>query len=267
MNIVSFIRAVSSVRVNIISHSMSRLILIFLSFNLVSFTSGQQQIRRQNHQLEWNSSNTLFNSTPAVLNVRLGDTVDFLCPHSNQSRTASEYNTIYLVSEIDYNLCYTAKYQPLIRCDQPDAAKRLVYTLSISKYLPYPNMPEFLDGQSYYFISTSNGEKGGINQKFDGLCRQRNLRLIVDVQKYYRRYFIQDSNQRRSKIQKQLANHTETLRISSNSARSSSSLAVFIGNLIALAFVLHRNQWSSPVTKINNLTKSFSSIFFTFPCF
>lgn len=242
MNIVSFIRAVSSVRVNIISHSMSRLILIFLSFNLFSFTSGQQQRRRQNHQVEWNSSNTLFNSTPAVLSVRLGDTVDFLCPHSNQSRTATEYNTIYLVSEIDYNLCYTQKYQPLIQCDQPDAAKRLVYTLSISKYLPYPNMPEFLDGQSYYFISTSNGEKGGINQKFDGLCRQRNLRLIVDVQRYYRRYFIQDSNQRRSNIQKQLANHTGTLWITSTSARSISSLAVFICNLIALAFALHRHQ-------------------------
>jgi plastocyanin len=242
MNIVSFIRAVSSIRVNIISHSMSRLILIFLSLNIFSFTSGQQQRRRQNHQVEWNSSNMMFNSTPAVINVRLGDTIDFLCPHSNQSHTATEYNTIYLVSEIDYNLCYTEKYQPLIRCDQPDATKRLVYTLSISKYLPYPNMPEFLDGRSYYFISTSNGEKNGINQKFDGLCRQRHLRLIIDVQKYYRRYFIQDSNQRRNKVEKQLVHQSGTLRITSASARSTCSLTVFIGHLIALAFVVHRHQ-------------------------
>ena len=253
MNIISLIRAVPSFRVHIIPHSMFRLVLIYLSFNLFSFTTGQQR-RRQNHQVEWNSSNTLFNSTPAVLNVRLGDTIDFLCPHTNQSHTSTEYNTIYLVSEIDYNLCYTKDYQPLIRCDQPDAAKRLVYTLSISKYLPYPNMPEFLDGHSYYFISTSTGEQSGLNQKFDGLCRQRNLRLIVDVQKYYRRYFIQDSNQRRSKVEKQRANQTETLSITSISGRSRSSLTVFMCNLIAVAFVLHRNHWASPVKKINYLT-------------
>ncbi|CAF2516474.1 unnamed protein product [Rotaria sp. Silwood2] len=180
---------------------------IYVLLNLLSVSLCQNR-RRQNYQIEWNSSNSLFQSNNSfVLNVRLRDTIDFLCPHYNQSSSV-EYNTLYLVSKIDYYLCLTENYQPLIQCDQPYSLTRLIYTLSISKYLPYPNMPEFLDDHSYYFISTSNGQKTGINQKFDGLCRTKNFRLIIDVQKYYRRYSIQHNNQYRMKIQKQLLNET-----------------------------------------------------------
>ncbi|CAF1164017.1 unnamed protein product [Rotaria sp. Silwood1] len=191
---------------------MSYLKYVYLLLSLISLSSCQNR-RRQNYQIEWNSSNSFFQSnTTFILNVRLGDTIDFLCPYYNQSLSV-EYNTLYLVSKIDYHLCLTENYQPLIQCDQPYNSKRLIYTLSISKYLPYPNMPEFLDNHSYYFISTSNGQKTGINQKFDGLCRTKNFRLILDVQKYYRRYSINHSNnnnnnQYRMKIQKQLSNET-----------------------------------------------------------
>jgi len=200
---------------------MLRLIFIYFLLNLIHFSLCQNR-RRQNYQIEWYSSNSLFQFKPSVLNVRLGDTIDFLCPYYNQS-SSIEYNTLYLVSEIDYNLCFTKYYQPLIRCDQPYSSNRLIYTLSISKYLPYPNMPEFLDGHSYYFISTSNGEKTGINQKFDGLCRTKNFRLIIDVQKYYRHYSKITYNPYRMKIQKQLSNQTIEQWISSNSRRISSS--------------------------------------------
>ena len=193
---------------------MLRLIFLYLLLTFIQLSLCQIR-RRQNYQIEWNSSNIFFQSKPSVFNVRLGDTIDFLCPHYNQS-SAIEYNTLYLVSEIDYNLCFTENYQPLIRCDQPYNSKRLIYTLSISKYLPYPNMPEFTDGQSYYFISTSNGQKQGINQKYDGLCRTKNFRLIVDVQKYYRRY---SKNENRVKIQKQLAYQINQQSISSSSTR------------------------------------------------
>ncbi len=210
---------------------MLRLIFIYLLLNLIHFSLCQNR-RRQNYQIEWYSSNSLFQYKPSVLNVRLGDTIDFLCPHSNQS-SSIEYNTLYLVSEIDYNLCFTEHYQPLIRCDQPYSPQRLIYTLSISKYLPYPNMPEFSDGHSYYFISTSNGQKTGVNQKFDGLCRTKNFRLIIDVQKYYRRYSKNENNQYRIKIQKQLSNQMNDKSISSNSRRLSFS---FVFLLLYLCF-------------------------------
>lgn len=207
---------------------MLRHLFIYVLFHSAPFVSCQNR-RRQNYRVEWNSSNAFFQTSSAVLNVRLGDTIDFLCPQYNQSSSPSvEYNTIYLVSEIDYNLCYTQNYQPLLRCDQPFSSKRAIYTLSISKYLPYPNMPEFVDGRSYYFISTSNGLKTGINQKFDGLCRTKNFRLIVDVQKYYRRYSILDRSSRPAKLTNSTL-HQMTAPWSSSASRawtSSSSLLV-----------------------------------------
>lgn len=203
-----------------------------------------QMRRRQNHQIDWTSSNTVFKSNRPAMTVRLGDTLDFLCPHYNQTTATSsmEYNTVYLVSEIDFNLCFTENYQPLIRCDQPIGSKGLVYTLSISKYLPYPNMPEFVDGQSYYFISTSNGERSGIDQKFDGLCREKNLRLIVDVQKYYRRYSILDYTQAQSKQLKQRISQSFESLLISKSDRCQTSLIViafstFISFVIRLNFI------------------------------
>mgnify|MGYP001040509247 CR=1 FL=1 len=209
-----------------LSNSMLRYILSSLMIvNLISFSTCQIR-RRQNYQIDWNSSNIFFQSKPSVLNVRLGDSIDFLCPSSSQS-SSIEYNTLYLVSEIDYNLCFTEHYQPLIRCDQPYSSKPLIYTLSISKYLPYPNMPEFVDGRSYYFISTSTGDKTGLNQTYDGLCLSKNLRLIVDVQKYYRRYSKYDNAHYRSRVQKQTLNHTNEQLISSNSSKLSFSL-IFI---------------------------------------
>lgn len=213
--------------------------LIYLYFLLTYFpTSFCQNRRRQNFQIEWNSSNIFFQSKSSVLNVRIGDTVDFLCPYYQQS-SSIEYNTLYLVSEIDYNLCLTENYQPLIRCDQPYSSQRLIYTLSISKYLPYPNLPEFLDGRSYYFISTSNGDKKGLNQTYDGLCRKKNFRLIIDVQKYYRRYSKIDNNQYRSRIQKQLSNHTNEQGISSNSQRLP-CLSIFILSLHSFLYLFSK---------------------------
>ena len=213
-------------KLNRLSNPMSRLIFIYLLLNFIHLSVCQNR-RRQNYQIDWNSSNSFFNSTPAVLNARLGDTIDFLCPQYNRSSSLSvEYNTIYLVSEIDYNLCFTENYQPLIRCDQPFNSERLIYTLSISKYLPYPNMPEFVDGHSYYFISTSTGEKTGINQKFDGLCRTKNVRLIIDVQKYYRRYTKIDNSQRHIKIQ--IPSQRSKQWITSNSRKLSWSSSFFV---------------------------------------
>jgi hypothetical protein len=157
----------------------------------------QHRRRRQNHQIRWSSSNSLFHSSPAVLNVRLGDTIDFVCPHYNDTMHHVEYSALYLVSEEDYRLCVADRYEPLFRCDQPYGAKRSVFTLSISKYLPYPTLPEFIDGHSYYFVSTSMGDRIGVEERAGGLCSSKNMRLVVDVQKYYRRYWIVEGEGRR----------------------------------------------------------------------
>jgi hypothetical protein len=145
---------------------------------------------RQHLQIYWNSSNILFHSF-GFLTVYLGDLIDFLCPYyeTGYSNIEIEYNTLYLVNEYDYFHCNTTNYNPLLKCHKPFDTQRLIYTLSISKYLPYPNLPEFDDGQFYYFISTSSGQLKNIDQRYDGLCQTKNMKLILNVQKYSRDYY------------------------------------------------------------------------------
>lgn len=142
---------------------------------------------RQHFQIHWNSSNKFFQKS-GFLTVYLGDLIDFLCPHyvdwpNEIDENSIEYNNIYLVNENDYHQCRTSNYQTLLVCNRPFDDERLILTLSIAKYLPYPNVPEFEEGEIYYFVSTSNGLLSGVDQRTDGLCRTKHLKLIVYVEK------------------------------------------------------------------------------------
>lgn len=163
--------------------------LLMCSMSLLCWTSHH----RQHLQFHWNSSNPIFQSS-GFLTVYLGDLIDFLCPyHVNESLNENdeqiEYNTLYLVSENDYHHCQTLNYHPLLRCHRPFGSQPVIYTLSISKYLPYPNLPEFEDGQFYYFVSTSSGSFSQIDQREAGLCETKNMKLILNVEKYYRHFY------------------------------------------------------------------------------
>lgn len=165
---------------------------------VLCFGNYHHRHHRQHLQIHWNSSNIIFHSF-GFITVYLGDLVDFLCPHYDDEyfNNDIEYNTLYLVNEHDYYHCNTTNYTPLIKCNKPFDNQHLIYTLSISKYLPYPNLPEFVDGQFYYFISTSSGQLSNIDQHYDGLCHTKNMKLIVHVQKYFRHHF--EQTRRRAK--------------------------------------------------------------------
>jgi hypothetical protein len=154
---------------------------------IMSSICWTNQHHRQHLQVHWNSSNDIFHSS-GYLTVYVGDLIDFLCPiyDRNVSTNRIEYNTLYLVHEHDYQLCQTYQYHPLLICNRPYDRQRLIYTLSISKYLPYPNVPEFDYGQVYYFISTSSGRYIHIDQRANGLCQTKNMKLILNVEKFYR---------------------------------------------------------------------------------
>jgi hypothetical protein len=163
---------------------------MIMSAMLSICSSTSSHHHRQHVQIYWNSSNTLFHNS-GFLTVYLGDLIDFICPHYEQDHWHEqdeliEYNTLYLVNENDYHHCNTRNYQPLLRCNRPFDEQPLIYTLSISRYLPYPNVPEFDDGQFYYFISTSTGSYSQMDQRHDGLCRTKSMKLIINVEKYYR---------------------------------------------------------------------------------
>jgi hypothetical protein len=125
--------------------SLTQLLVHLLMFWKCSICSPTHH-QRQHVQMHWNSSNGFFHSS-GFLTVYLGDSIDFLCPSYERAKSPPiddiEYNALYLVNEHDYHRCNTVNYHPLLRCTKPFDRQRLIYTLSISKYLPYPNLPEF----------------------------------------------------------------------------------------------------------------------------
>ncbi|UJR37460.1 hypothetical protein I4U23_030163 [Adineta vaga] len=171
--------------------------LILYSMSIICFSNHRHH--RQHLQIYWNSSNRLFHSSE-YLTVYLGDLLDFICPFYDDEQLNShiEYNTLYLVNENDYYHCNTTNYIPLIKCNKPFDTQRLIYTLSVSNYLPYPHLPEFQDGHYYYFISTSSGQFDGLDQRFDGLCYTQNMKLTLHVQKYSRHAY--DQRRKSSKL-------------------------------------------------------------------
>ena len=196
--------------------------------SLLCFTSHH----RQHLQIHWNSSNPIFHSS-GFLTVYLGDLLDFLCPHYvndslNENDEQIEYNTLYLVNENDYHHCQTLNYHPLLRCHRPFGNEPVIYTLSISKYLPYPNLPEFDDGQFYYLISTSSGSLSRIDQREGGLCQSKSMKLILNVEKYYRHFYEEKHHWSRPIVAKRtnltfVDPHDRRLAFSSLSASSSST--------------------------------------------
>lgn len=146
----------------------------------LSWTTHLHQ--RQHLQIHWNSFNRIFHSL-RLLNVHLGDLIDFICPTYSSSLDAIEYNTLYLVSQQAYSHCNTSDYYPLFKCQKPLDVQPFIYTLSIAKYLPYPNLPEFAEGEFYYFVSTSTGELAEIDQRQGGLCETKKMKLILHVEK------------------------------------------------------------------------------------
>ena len=215
---------------------LTRCLIICSLFRLISSHSS-----RFNLQFHWNSSNPFFQKS-GFLTVYLGDLIDFLCPHypSNHEEKSIEYNTLYLVNEEDYHRCQTVDYQPLLICNKPLDSARLIYTLSVSKYLPYPNVPEFDVGQMYYFISTSSGLFSQIDQRHDGLCRTKNFKLVLNVERYYRHFYVEEQNWFRPIVAKRtnltFVDPLEHL-FSSFSIRTSHSF-VFIVILLVTCFVL-----------------------------
>lgn len=89
---------------------------------------------------------------------------------------------MYLVSKNEYDSCkisniYTSRQ--ILRCDKP--FENVKYTFYISRFSPVPGAIEFIPGNEYYVISTSNGTLNGLNNTQGGACRDSNMKLVIRV--------------------------------------------------------------------------------------
>uniref|UniRef100_A0A158R614 Ephrin RBD domain-containing protein n=1 Tax=Syphacia muris TaxID=451379 RepID=A0A158R614_9BILA len=116
-------------------------------------------------------------NTDHVITVGLNDRVKIVCP--SPSKESYEYSKIYAVSSEDYEGCVVSNGRLIGVCK--DRNKQSTITFAFRNQSPVPGALTFESGKSYYFISTSNGTKEGINNTYDGLCKTKHMKLKLEV--------------------------------------------------------------------------------------
>lgn len=150
--------------------------------------------------LYWSVNNRLFSDASKLennyylkLNAHLGDSIDLICPRTATNGSAAstaentnDYSIIYKVSskhEFDNCIINPNNYEtvPILKCDKPNAANLIKFTIYFVKYSPVPNALEFEEDKEYYFLSTSSGTRDGINYMSGGLCSKFNMRFSIKI--------------------------------------------------------------------------------------
>ena len=194
------------------SHAMSLLkstlvILILLEFfskpSLVLANSLHSQSSSNNNNklspLYWVTNNKKFFEATSEnyylkMNAHIGDSIDLVCPKFQKNNNDSSidktdtnqayYLTIYKVgSKYEFDNCIinpnNIETVPILKCDKPLINTK--FTIYFVKYSPVPFALEFEEDKEYYFLSTSSGNKDGLNFMTGGLCSKFNMRFSIKI--------------------------------------------------------------------------------------
>lgn len=129
----------------------------------------------------WNISAPMFKQkSDHVQFVRIGQKMDIICPLRERNRPDGLYYfVLYKVKKEAYHSCNASQVKPLLTCDTPDHEKK--YTFLFQDITPSPWGLTFKEKETYYFISTSDGTMGGMNNKKGGACTEKNMRMKISV--------------------------------------------------------------------------------------
>jgi len=138
-------------------------------------------------EIYWNSSNPIFriDNTEHVFVVRIHDRVDFVCPfysrESTVDQTDVEVMEIHSVAKWAYDyFALTPDSVVAGVCNNP--FQRTYATVVFREYTPKPGGLEFKPGRSYYFISASTGQSGGLQNKHGGLCSSKHMKVKFEIE-------------------------------------------------------------------------------------
>ena len=161
----------------------SLILLIILIKNSIGFRQSKNQrttnfIEYDGRSIYWNKTDPIFNSRESTLKIKLGDTLDILCPSEKLARSVEEpvdVFEIYMVDPRSFKNCYNkrrdasvdssipesttrrqtnfqkSKSTLIYKCNRPESIKKL--TLNIFEVSPFMNAVLFYPGRNYYFIS------------------------------------------------------------------------------------------------------------------
>ncbi|XP_061414625.1 ephrin-A2-like isoform X1 [Lethenteron reissneri] len=146
------------------------------------------------HAVYWNSSNPRLYRSDYTLEVKIGDYVEFYCPHYLVGRGGAaslpaggewESHLIHLVPAGGYRACDTSRPGfKRFNCDRPRTPHDpLKYVEKIQLYTPFSLGAEFLPGRDYYYISVlGNGNsKKCLRLKVSVCCANDTSRFVPDL--------------------------------------------------------------------------------------
>ncbi|XP_062865927.1 ephrin-B2b [Trichomycterus rosablanca] len=132
----------------------------------------------------WNTSNTKFVPGKGLtLYPQIGDKVDIVCPRlrpDQGAQTRIEYFRVYLVTAEQLESCSVSKKNVvLLNCDKPD--QDVKFTLKFQEFSPNLWGLEFLKGEDYHIVSTSNSTLEGLDNLEGGVCKTKSMKLVLRV--------------------------------------------------------------------------------------
>lgn len=140
--------------------------------------------------IQWSFQNPRFQEGSIRLNVSSYSKVNIICPtkyvalkETDSDPTENQlYENVWMVDSSSYRSCNIntsiASNKKLLNCDQPSK-------LHWTKLLFLPLTPSgdagYNPGETYYYISTSDGGKSSLDQTSGGHCKTNNMKLEVYI--------------------------------------------------------------------------------------
>jgi hypothetical protein len=142
----------------------------------------------------WNPWNPIFACDDPTINVRIGDTINFLCPTDQYKfyiPPTTDVNNIYenlwfLDDEKQFDNCNATFGRQLLRCDGGQNSRKH-YTISFRDVVTSANAIEFEKGKTYYLVGTGYRTLDKLDDRVGGSCNsvsvkdQFKLRLKIKV--------------------------------------------------------------------------------------
>ncbi|XP_018593596.1 ephrin-A1b isoform X1 [Scleropages formosus] len=112
----------------------------------------------ERHSVFWNSTNPKFLWDEYVVEVRINDYLDIICPHYVRGEVPSqeaERYVLYMVEWEDYEACRPQSFDQLRwECSRPFAPHAPEkFSEKFQRFTPFTLGKEFRQGESYYYIS------------------------------------------------------------------------------------------------------------------
>ncbi|XP_075996464.1 ephrin-A1b [Genypterus blacodes] len=141
----------------------------------VTLSIGAWFASAERHNVYWNSSNPKFLWDEYVVDVRINDYLDIVCPHYDRGEVSTqqaERYVLYMVEQEDYDVCKPQSFDQLRwECSRPFAPHGPEkFSEKFQRFTPFTLGKEFRQGESYYYISKPLHHHG-----------EECLRLKVDV--------------------------------------------------------------------------------------